>query len=94
MAHFQVQAPVAVMFGADKKKKAAAKKAPIAAIEAADSTSAWKEPTHGERIHSAAKSEHVNAARDFVAGRISHKQYQDRKRRSEKVMAETPKAKK
>lgn len=96
MAHFQVQAPMAVMFGAAKKKAAPkkAKAADATPMAAPSPVSVYKEPTHGERLHSAAKDEHVYAARDFVAGRINHKQYQDRKRRSEKVMSETPKSKK
>ena len=54
--------------------------------------SEYKEPTHEERLHRAAADEHVHATRDYVGGRITKSQYEDRKKRAESVMSKTPKS--
>lgn len=52
----------------------------------------YKEPTHEERLHRAAADEHVHATRDYVGGRITKSQYEERKKRASVVMAKTPKS--
>lgn len=82
-----IATPVTVMFGGKAPKKAAAKKPRAAAVPAPMGPSGYKEPTHAERMHSAAADEHVHATRDYVAGRISSKQYGKVASRARKVMS-------
>lgn len=51
------------------------------------------EESHEEKLHRAAAEEHVNATRDYVAGRINSKQYSERKERAARFMRHTPKSK-
>jgi hypothetical protein len=93
-------AEIQVMFGTAKKAPKAQKANPStkkvvmspAPMIGGSLDSAYKEPTHEERLHRAAADEHVHATRDYVGGRISKAQYEDRKKRAESVMAKTPKS--
>lgn len=89
--------PVTVMFGSKPAKAKATKPNPTKAkpvIVPAPVEHVYKEPTHEERLHRAAQNGHVDATHDYVAGRISSKEYSERKRRAEQVMAKMPKSKK
>jgi hypothetical protein len=102
-----MQSPVAVIFGAGGSKPsknprgANPTKAKPVMIDGPASHASVKGPadthesgpTHEERLHNAAADEHVNAARDYVAGRISSKDYTERKKRAASFMANTPKNK-
>lgn len=102
MAHFDMTQPVVALFG--HAKKASAKRKPKPDIKSRPTAQFNKSqlmqgtdvqmPTHEERMHNAAADEHVHAARRFVAGDISHKQFQETKRRAESIMGKTPKNKK
>ncbi len=85
-------ATVSVLFGSAKKK--GKKEAPEVAPPASGPMhmGMLPEESHEERLHRAAADEHVNAARDFVAGRISHKEFKDRKERAASLMKHTPKS--
>jgi hypothetical protein len=100
MAKLQVQPSVAVIFGAGGKKPSKnaqkdnpTKQKPPMVGNANFGAPLAEAPSHEERLHNAAADEHVNAARDFVAGRISHKDYKERKARAASFMANTPKSK-
>ena len=89
--------PVTVMFGGKpnaKAQKANPSKAKVVMSPAPTigHSLEYKEPTHEERLHRAAANGHVDATHDYVAGRITKAQYEERKRRAEKVMASTPKS--
>lgn len=93
-------AEIQVMFGTAKKSPKAQKANPSkekvvmspAPAIGASLDSAYKEPTHEEKLHRAAADEHVYATRDYVGGRITKAQYHERKRRAESIMAKTPKS--
>lgn len=79
------------MFGGSKGKKAKASKPKAEKAPMLAPMPAYKPPSHDERLHNAAADEHVNAARDFVAGRISKSQFAERKARAASIMSKTPK---
>lgn len=93
-------AEIQVMFGTAKKSPKAQKANPSkdkvvmspAPTIGGSLDSAYKEPTHEERLHRAAADEHVHATREYVGGRISKSQYEERKKRASAVMAKTPKS--
>jgi hypothetical protein len=87
--------PVTVMFGG-KPSKAAAKKPATKKAPVAKGTRpmplnpvAYKEPSHAERMHNAAADEHVYATRDYVAGRMSSKQYAKVAGRARRIMSQS-----
>lgn len=98
MAKVHVENPVAVIFGAGKSKLSGNKTKdnpsrakPVMVGNTAMGAPLEHAPTHEERLHNAAADEHVNAHRDYVAGRITSKEFTERKRRAESIMSKTPK---
>lgn len=95
-------ATVEVLFGPAKKANKSGSKpnpstkkspAPFGGATLIGAPHIADEPSHEEKLHRAAAEEHVNAARDFVAGRITSKQYSERKERAARFMRHTPKSK-
>lgn len=93
-----VENPTAVIFGVGKSKLSGNKTKdnpsrvkPAMVGNTALGAPISEAPSHEERLHSAAADEHVNATRDYVAGRIGKKDFEERKRRAASIMSKTPK---